>query len=136
MPPVRGFQIARTAHNDCMTNAKPFKIGLIQMQCDPKPAVNLDRAVHRIEDAAKRGVNIICLPELFLSHYFCQQTKIELFDLAETIPGPTTERLGKLAKALGKVIIASIFEKRTAGLYHNTAVVFDADGAMLGLYRK
>jgi N-carbamoylputrescine amidase len=119
-----------------MTTAKKFTLGLIQMQCDPKPAVNLDRAIGRIEEAANRGAEIICLPELFLSHYFCQQTKTELFDLAEPIPGPTTERLGPLAKSLGKVIVASLFERRAAGVYHNTAVVFDADGSMLGLYRK
>src|SRR5947207_10622966 len=107
-----------------MTIAKKFSLGLIQMQCDPKPAVNLDRAIGRIEEAARRGADIICLPELFLSHYFCQQTKIELFDLAEPIPGPTSDRLGKLAKSHGKVIVASIFEERTAGVYHNTAVVF------------
>src|SRR5437773_853288 len=119
-----------------MATAKKFTLGLIQMQCDSKPAVNLDCAVQRIEEAARRGADIICLPELFLSHYFCQQTRIELFDLAEPIPGPTSERLGKVAKSLGKVIVASIFEKRTPGVYHNSAVVFDADGTMLGIYRK
>ena len=76
------------------------------------------------------------MPELFLSHYFCQRTDPSLFDLAETIPGPSTEHLGRLARKLGKVIVASLFEKRTAGIYHNTAVIFDADGATLGIYRK
>jgi N-carbamoylputrescine amidase len=113
-----------------------FNVGLIQMRCEPTPARNLDRACQRIEEAARRGADVICLPELFLSPYFCQTTRPELFDLAEPIPGPTTERLGPLARSLGKVIIASLFEKRAAGLYHNTAVVFDADGAMLGIYRK
>jgi len=117
-------------------NSRKFTLGLLQLKCDPTPARNLDLAVTRIEEAAKRGADIICLPELFLSHYFCQTTELNLFDLAETIPGPTTERLGILARSLGKVIVASLFEKRAPGLYHNTAVVFDADGSMLGLYRK
>lgn len=113
-----------------------FTLGLIQMRCEAERRANLDKAVARIEEAAKLGADIICLPELFLSHYFCQRTDPALFDLAEEIPGPTTERLGALAKALGKVIVASLFERRTAGVFHNTAVVFDADGAMLGRYRK
>ena len=116
--------------------SEPFRLGLIQMQCDPLPAVNMDRAVEQIRRAAKAGADVICLPELFLSHYFCQQTDASIFDLAETIPGPSTDRLGALAKSLGKVIIASLFEKRAPGVHHNTAVVFDADGSMLGLYRK
>src|SRR3954454_1419590 len=119
-----------------MHDRSPFTLGLIQMQCDPSPAVNLERAVKRIEQAGEAGANVICLPELFRSHYFCQSCDAAVFDLAESIPGPSTERLGSLAKKLGKVIVASLFERRTAGVYHNTAVVFDADGAMLGLYRK
>jgi N-carbamoylputrescine amidase len=115
---------------------KKFTLGLIQMQCVADRAHNLDHAVERITEASRRGAQIICLPELFLSPYFCQQTRTELFDLAEPIPGPTTERLGALAHSLGKVIVASLFEKRAAGVYHNTAVVFDADGSTLGLYRK
>jgi len=118
------------------TTPKKITLGLIQMKCDATPAVNRDRAVERITQAAQRGADIICLPELFLSHYFCQKMTTELFDLAEPIPGPTTDRLGSLARSLGKVLIASIFEKRAPGLFHNTAVVFDADGSMLGLYRK
>ncbi|MBI1832157.1 MAG: carbon-nitrogen hydrolase [Planctomycetes bacterium] len=118
------------------TDSKIITLGLIQMKCDPAPEVNLDRAVERIEQAARRGADVICLPELFLSHYFCQKMATEFFDLAESIPGPTTARLGPLARSLGKVIVASIFEKRAAGVFHNTAVVFDADGALLGLYRK
>jgi len=106
------------------------------MQCDPSPAVNLERAVKRIDQAGEAGANVICLPELFRSQYFCQSCDPTIFDLAEPIPGPSTERLGPLAKKLGKVIVASLFERRSAGVYHNTAVVFDADGAMLGLYRK
>ena len=116
--------------------SEPFRLGLIQMRCDPRPSANMERAVELIRKAAKAGADVICLPELFLSHYFCQQTDASVFDLAETIPGPSTDRLGALAKSLGKVIVASLFEKRTPGLHHNTAVVFDADGTLLGLYRK
>jgi N-carbamoylputrescine amidase len=118
-----------------MTRTK-FTLGLIQMRCDPEPARNLEHAVTQLERGARLGADILCLPELFRSHYFCQRTDCALFDLAEPIPGPTTERLGALARELGKVIVASVFERRSAGIYHNTAVVFDADGAMLGLYRK
>jgi len=113
-----------------------FTLGLLQLKCDSSPARNLEHAAARIAEAAQRGADVICLPELFLSHYFCQRTDPGLFELAEPIPGPTTERLGPLARSLGKVIVASLFEKRAAGLYHNTAVVFDTDGTMLGLYRK
>jgi N-carbamoylputrescine amidase len=116
--------------------AKKFTLGLLQLQCDPSPPRNLEHAARRIEEAAQRGADVICLPELFRSHYFCQRTELANFDLAEPIPGPTTEKLGPLARKLGKVIVASIFEKRTAGVYHNTAAVFDADGTMLGIYRK
>jgi N-carbamoylputrescine amidase len=118
------------------THAKKFTLGLLQLQCDPSPERNLEHAAERIKEAGKLGADIICLPELFRSHYFCQRCDQSFFDLAEPIPGPTTERLGPLAKSLGKVIVASIFEKRAPGIYHNTAVVFDADGTMLGLYRK
>ena len=114
----------------------PFTVGLIQMRCEAHPQANLDRAVARIEQAATAGADIICLPELFRSPYFCQRCDPTFFDLAESIPGPSTERLQQLAKALGKVIVASLFERRGPGVYHNTAVVLDADGALLGLYRK
>jgi N-carbamoylputrescine amidase len=113
-----------------------FVLGLIQMACDTDPAVNLDRAETRIREAAQRGAQIICLQELFRSQYFCREEDARLFDLAETIPGPSTDRLGPLAKELGVVIVASLFEKRAVGLYHNTAVIIDADGTLLGLYRK
>ena len=117
-----------------MTHA--INLGLIQMRCAADPRANLDQAAARIEQAAKAGADVICLPELFRSQYFCQRTDPALFDLAEEIPGPTTQRLGPLARSLGKVIIASIFERRSPGVYHNTAAVFDADGTLLGLYRK
>ena len=114
----------------------PFTLGLIQMQCEAEPARNLERAIDRITEASRRGAEIICLPELFLTHYFCQKTDCAIFDLAEPIPGPTTDRLGNLAKSLGKVIVASLFERRAPGLYHNTSVVLDADGSIAGVYRK
>jgi N-carbamoylputrescine amidase len=113
-----------------------FRVGLVQMQCDADPSVNLEKAVGRIREAAARGAQIVCLQELFRSHYFCQREDAALFDLAEAIPGPSTERLGQIAAQLGVVVIASLFERRTAGLYHNTAAVLDADGSFLGAYRK
>ncbi len=113
-----------------------FRVGLVQMQCDADPSVNLEKAIARIREAAARGAQIVCLQELFRSHYFCQREDAALFDLAEAIPGPSTERLGQIAAQLGVVVIASLFERRTAGLYHNTAAVLDADGSFLGAYRK
>ncbi|MGH9907402.1 MAG: nitrilase-related carbon-nitrogen hydrolase, partial [Pyrinomonadaceae bacterium] len=100
-------------------------VGLIQMSCGPKPEANLQKAIARIGEAAKKGAQIVCLQELFRSQYFCQTEDTELFKLAETIPGPTTEALSKVARANKIVIVASIFEKRTAGIYHNTAVIID-----------
>jgi len=113
-----------------------FKIGLIQMSCGADPAANLSKALGRIREAAQRGGQIICLQELFRSQYFCREENPELFNLAEPIPGPSTEALGKAAKELGVVIIGSLFERRAAGVYHNTAVVLNADGSLLGMYRK
>ena len=112
------------------------RIALVQMQCDPSPPVNLERAASEIEKAAGQGASIVCLPELFLSHYFCQSEDITRFDLAEPIPGPTTERLAKVAKAKRVVIIASLFERRAEGLFHNTAVVIGESGSLAGIYRK
>ena len=106
------------------------------MTCDQKPESNLKKAVIRIEEAARRGAQIVCLQELFRSQYFCQAEDIELFKLAETIPGPSTETLSKIARKHKVVIVASLFEKRTAGIYHNTAVMLDADGSIAGKYRK
>ena len=114
----------------------PFMLGLVQMRCEPEPEVNLEKAIIRIRQAAKDGAQIICLQELFRSPYFCQRQDAALFDLAEPIPGPSTERLARVAKETGVVVIASLFERRTAGVYHNTAAVIDADGALLGIYRK
>jgi N-carbamoylputrescine amidase len=111
-------------------------MALVQMRCDPQPEVNLATAVRRIQEAAEVGAQIVCLPELFRSPYFCQREDPSLFDLAEPIPGPSTERLAQVARATGTVVIASLFERRTAGVYHNTAAVLDADGTFLGVYRK
>jgi len=118
------------------TQSNSVCLGLIQMSCEPKPEANLKKAIARIGEAAKKDAQIVCLQELFRSQYFCQKEDIELFKLAETIPGPTTETLGKVARQKKVVVIASLFEKRTAGIYHNTAVVIDADGKMVGKYRK
>ncbi len=113
-----------------------FQIGLIQMACALDPNENLAKAVWRIREAAARGAQIICLQELFRTQYFCREENAELFALAEPVPGPTTETLGALARELGVVLIAPLFERRAPGLYHNTAAVIDADGALPGLYRK
>lgn len=113
-----------------------IKLGVIQMRCTPKPEQNLKNAIQLVKQAAKKGATLICLPELFRSEYFCQREDAALFDLAETIPGPSTDALTKLAKKLKVVIIASLFEKRARGLYHNTAVIIDADGSIVGVYRK
>ncbi len=114
----------------------PFKIGLIQMSCSSDSEANLQKAIRGIREAAGRGAEIVCLPELFRSQYFCREENAELFNLAETIPGPSTEALSSIAKELQVSIVASLFEKRAPGLYHNTAAVLDADGSLAGLYRK
>jgi len=111
-------------------------LGLIQTHATEDKADNLSRTLGLIRDAAKRGANIICLQELFLTPYFCKREDPDLFDLAEPIPGDTTRTLSEIAKELGVVIVASLFEKRAAGLYHNTAAIIDADGTYLGKFRK
>jgi N-carbamoylputrescine amidase len=113
-----------------------FKVGLLQLSASADPDRNLQRAIEKIHDAAARGAQVVCLPELFQTQYFCQREDAALFDLAEPVPGPTTSKLAAVAEQLRIVLIASVFEKRAAGVYHNTAVVFDADGALRGLYRK
>lgn len=123
--------VAPQAHRD-----SPFKIGLVQMSCSNDPDVNLEKAIQGVRDAASRGAEIICLQELFRSQYFCREENAELFNLAECIPGPSTEALSSVAKELRVSIIASLFEKRAQGLYHNTAAILDADGSLIGLYRK
>jgi N-carbamoylputrescine amidase len=106
------------------------------MSCTSDPAANLEKAVGRVREAAKQGAQIVCLQELFRSLYFCEEENHDWFALAETIPGPSTEALSAVACDNGVVVIGSLFERRAAGVYHNTAVVFDADGAMVGMYRK
>jgi N-carbamoylputrescine amidase len=115
---------------------QPFTLGLIQMRCESDPAANLHRAVQHIRQAAAAGAQVICLPELFRSPYFCQQQDPRIFDLAEPIPGPSTEVLSRVARETNTVVVASLFERRAAGVYHNTAAVLDADGKLLGIYRK
>jgi N-carbamoylputrescine amidase len=114
----------------------PFTLGLVQMSCSPEPGANLDKAITRIRQAADAGAQIICLQELFRSPYFCQRQDPALFDLAEPVPGPTTERLAAVARETETVVVASLFERRLAGIYHNTTAVLDADGSLCGLYRK
>lgn len=116
--------------------ADKFTVGLIQMRCSTERKANLDLAIERIREAAKRGAQIISMQELFLSQYFCRVEDADLFDLAESVPGPTTETLAKIARELKVALVVSIFERRAAGIYHNSAAVLDADGAMLGVYRK
>jgi N-carbamoylputrescine amidase len=113
-----------------------FKVGLVQMTCSAEPESNLQKAIRGVREAAEKGAEIVCLQELFRSQYFCREENAELFDLAEPIPGPSTEALGAVAKELQVSIIASLFEKRAAGLYHNTAAVLEADGSLKGVYRK
>jgi N-carbamoylputrescine amidase len=113
-----------------------FTVGLVQMHCTPDPDDNVKRAVQFVQDAARQGAQVVCLPELFKTQYFCQREDAALFDLAEPIPGPSTEVFTKVAQEAKVAIVASLFEKRARGVYHNTAVMIDSDGKILGLYRK
>ncbi len=115
---------------------KVVQIGLVQTACSPQPTANLQKTLAAVERAAEQGARIICTQELFLSQYFCQTEDHRFFDLAEPIPGPTTLAFQKLARERELVLIVSLFERRAAGLYHNTAAIIDADGALLGVYRK
>ncbi len=117
-------------------SARIVQIGLIQRPCSSDPEINLQKTLLAIEEAANRGAQIICTQELFRSQYFCQSEDYKFFELAEPIPGATTEALQKLAQRKKIVLIASLFEKRAPGLYHNTAVIMDVDGSVLGRYRK
>ena len=112
------------------------KVGLVQMSCSGDAKSNMDKAIAGIKDAAAKGANIVCLQELFTSLYFCDVEEYENFKLAEPVPGPSTDVLSAVAKEAGVVVIASLFEKRAQGLYHNTTAVIDADGSYLGKYRK
>jgi N-carbamoylputrescine amidase len=117
-----------------MTNK--FTAGLVQMKCTTNKEENLVRAEQKIREAAKRGAQVICLHELFAGEYFCRTEDTELFNLAETVPGPTTERLSSVAKEAKAALVVSVFERRAAGVYHNTCAILDADGTYLGKYRK
>ena len=118
------------------TKPGEIKVGLVQMSCGNDPAANLAKAIERIEAAAQKGAQVVCLQELFRSRYFCQSEDHRNFKLSETIPGPSTAALAELARKKQIVIVASLFERRAAGIYHNTAVVLDADGSIAGKYRK
>src|SRR5213080_3614731 len=122
-----------------MTDPRPptrYKVGLVQMAMSADAEANVQRAVANVAQAAAAGAQLVCLPELFRSQYFAQREDPELFDLAEPVPGPSTEALGGAAKQAGVVVIAPVFERRAAGLYHNSAAVIDADGRVVGIYRK
>jgi N-carbamoylputrescine amidase len=119
-----------------MPKSKKFRVGLVQMSCAPDPRQNLRRAVAGVREAARKGAAMVCLPELFRSRYFCQREDSKAFDLAESIPGPTTEALSEVARKAKVVLIAPVFERRAAGVYHNSAVVIDSNGKLAGLYRK
>ena len=119
-----------------MASKTNYRVGLIQMSCSPDPDANLDKAADRVREAARGGANIVCLPELFGAQYFCQREDAELFDLAEPIPGPSTERLSAVAREEKVVVVASLFERRAAGLYHNTVALLQSDGSLGGIYRK
>jgi len=119
-----------------MATKRIVNLGLVQQRVSPDPAKNLAHAMAGIRDAAARGAQVICLQELFRGPYFCQTEDHACFALAESIPGPSTEALGAVAHELGVVIVASLFERRAEGLYHNTAAIIDADGRYMGKYRK
>ena len=116
--------------------ADKYTVGLIQMSCSPDPERNLAHAIEMVREAAGRGAHVVCLPELFQTQYFCQREDAALFDLAEPIPGPTTTQLSQVARQQKIVLVASLFEKRAPGVYHNTAAIFDSDGSLKGIYRK
>ncbi|VTR97485.1 carbon-nitrogen hydrolase [Tuwongella immobilis] len=118
------------------SSSDSFTLGLVQMRMSTEKSANLQAAMQHVRTAAARGAQIICLPELFLTPYFCQSEDCNVFDLAEPIPGETTQQLGALARELKIVLIASLFERRMPGVYHNTAVIFDVTGDIAGIYRK
>ncbi len=119
-----------------MSQPRTWRIGLAQMRMSPDPAENLARAIGMIDAAAARGASVVCLPELFRTPYFCQTEDAGLFDLAEPVPGPTTAAVAEAARRHGVVVVASLFERRSPGVAHNTAAVIDADGSLAGVYRK
>ena len=118
-----------------MPESKNFRVGLVQMAMSADPQENVDKAAARIEEAASLGAQVVCLPEMYRTHYFCQREDTALFDLAETVPGPSTERLSDVARKASVAVVVPIFEKRAPGLYHNSAVILDG-GERVGMYRK
>ena len=119
-----------------MIDKRKYNVGLVQMRMGPDPEANFATAIRHIREAARLGANIVCLPELFRAQYFCQREDLRLFDLAEPIPGPSTDKLGEVAREARVVIVASLFERRAPGLYHNTAVTLGLDGNIASVYRK
>src|SRR5260370_4877570 len=119
-----------------MDRPRSFTVGLVQMRCSPDAGENLAKALAYVDRAAGGGAQVICLPGLSRTPYFCQRGDVACFDLAETIPGETTEALARIARERGVVVVGSVFERRAAGIFHNTAVIFDADGSLRGRYRK
>jgi len=119
-----------------MADNRVIHVGLVQMSMSRDADDNLKKAVARVGEAKKKGADVVCLPELYRSPYFCQKEDARLFDLAEPVPGPSTEALGRAAREAGVVVVAPIFEKRALGLYHNTAAIIDTNGEVAGLYRK
>jgi N-carbamoylputrescine amidase len=119
-----------------MTEKRKYKVGLVQMKMGPDPEANFAAAVRHVREAARLGAQIVCLPELFKAQYFCQREDLKLFDLAEQIPGPSTQKLGEVAREARVAIVASLFERRAPGLYHNTAVTLNVDGQIASVYRK
>ncbi|MEZ4333971.1 MAG: carbon-nitrogen hydrolase [Myxococcota bacterium] len=124
------------SRRDSRSTSRATHVGLVQMRCEAEPERNLAKAMDGIADAARRGAEVVCLPELFRTFYLCQSEDPARFDWAESIPGPTTDALSKQAADLGVSLVVSLFERRAAGLYHNTAVVIDETGALVGRYRK
>ena len=119
-----------------MGDSRKYNVGLVQMSMGPDPEANFASAVRHIREAARLGANIVCLPELFSAQYFCQREDPQLFELAEPIPGPSTAKLGEIAREERVAIVASLFERRAPGLYHNTAVTLNVDGSIASVYRK
>jgi N-carbamoylputrescine amidase len=119
-----------------MSTRPRFKVGLVQMSMAPRPEDNVAKAEERVREAASRGAEVVCLPELYRTPYFCQKEDHANFALAETVPGPSTEALSRVAKQAGVAVVVPIFERRAPGVYHNSAVILDADGKVAGLYRK
>jgi N-carbamoylputrescine amidase len=118
-------------------SAKPsFRVGLVQMSMSPRPDENVEKAIGKVREAARLGAEVVCLPEMYRTPYLCQKEDHAAFALAETVPGPSTEALGRVARETGVAVVVPVFERRAPGVFHNSAAVLDADGSVAGLYRK